>query len=570
MKKTIDQFMWRYQEHFRIGVELNIARALSEIGMNADVRVVLVGFATEDDLGHRICIEPENGPILVEHLCDVSDRADELLRENPDSRMFHSHPLMQQRHRESLIRKARSDALEEAIHKTDIFEGLTFFASSGTPINGYDVLTCVGIPTEVLDHLPTLDGSRVGVLNVLQSLQQGVIYECLGRADRALYLPDPGTGISVLGATENIVKSAAEWFVRGAGYRVGLQSVDLFSSVNSFTSRSYERTGASGKILITPREKVKNRTLVRFEHPVALTRTRNLRKLLELSDESLSLMVDDQGAYGLGSCASGNDIVEISVVGHAEWELGIDGQVYVKVAYGKATLPRPLLDFDAFWETAEQVLGAIEFNRIWSIIQGVQQGGHGTALVVSTDPEGEANRLGAEAVSITPTILEPDDIVRLGSVDGAVLLGTDGRCHAFGVILDGLASGEGDPARGSRYNSAVRYRRTTDTPSIIVVISDDGTIDLVPRRMPRVRREHVGEAVRAFLDICDSEHADGREFSRADDLVLRYSFYLNAEQSQSVNESFENEMRRRLESGGVQIIRKPVEPHPDMNDSYFL
>ena len=570
MKKTIDQFMWGYQEHFRIGVELNIARALSEIGMNVDVRTLLVGFATEGDLKHQVCIEPEDGPLLVEHLRNVSDRASELLKENPDSRMFHSHPLMQQKHRESLFRKARSDALEEAIHKVDVFEGLTFFASSGAPINGYDVLTCVGIPTEILDHLPTLDGSRVGVLNVLQSLQQGVIYESLVRADRALYLPDPGAGISVLGATENIVKRAAEWFVRGAGYRVGLQSVDLFSAVNSFTSRSYERAGARGKILITPREKVKNRTPVRFERPVVLTRTRNLRKLLELSDDSLSVMVDDQGAYGLGSCASGNDVVEISVVGHAEWELGIDGDLYVRVAYGKATLPRPLLNFDAFRETTEQVLGAIEFNRIWSIIQGVQQGGHGTALVVSTDPEGEANRLGAEAVSINPTMLEPHDIVRLGSVDGAVLLGTDGRCHAFGVILDGLASGEGDPARGSRYNSAVRYQRTTDIPSIIVVISDDGTIDLVPRRMPRVRREHVGEVVREFLEICESEHVDGREFSRADDLVVRYAFYLNAEQCHSLNDNYENEMRRRLESGGIQINRKPLEPHPDMNDSYFL
>ncbi len=570
MKKTIDQFMWGYQEHFRIGVELGVSSALSAIGMKIDVRAVLVGFVTDGSPRHQICIEPEDGPLSVEHLCDISDRAVELYKDNPDSQIFHSHPLYHQQRQDALMRRARSDALAEAICKADIFEGLTFFASSGTPVDGYEVLTCVGIPTDALDRLPTLDDSRVGVINVLQSFQQGVIDECLRRADRALYLPDPGAGISVLGSTENIVKSAADSFVQGAGYRVGLQSVDLFSSVNSFTSLSYERAGANGKILITPREKTTNRTLVRFEYPVPHTRTRRFRKLLELSDDSISIMVDDQGAYGLGSCASGTDVVEISVVGHAEWELAIDGQVYLRVTYGKATLPRPLLNFDEFRETAEQVLGAIEFNRIWSIIQGAQQGGHGTALVVSSDPAGEANRLGAEAVPIAPTLLEPVEIVRLGAVDGAVLLGTDGRCHAFGVILDGLSRGEGDPARGSRYNSAVRYQRTTEIPSIIVVISDDGTIDLVPRRMPRVPREHVQEVVRAFLDICDSEHADGREFSRADDLVLRYRFYLNAEQCRSINESFEREMRRWLESGNMQIIRKPLEPHPDMNDSYFL
>ena len=60
---------------------------------------------------------------------------------------------------------------------------------------------------------------------------------------------------------------------------------------------------------------------------------------------------------------------------------------------------------------------------------------------------------------IDPTKLDPVDIARLGLVDGAVLLGPDGRCHAFGVILDGAATDHGDPARGSRYNSAVRYHK---------------------------------------------------------------------------------------------------------------
>ena len=107
---------------------------------------------------------------------------------------------------------------------------------------------------------------------------------------------------------------------------------------------------------------------------------------------------------------------------------------------------------------------------------------------------------------------------RLGGVDGAVILGPDGRCHAFGVILDGDASaGQGDPARGSRYNSAVRYQRTRATRSLLVVISDDGTVDLIPHLKPRKHREEVEAAVNDFLTSCDADPVDGEEFARTHD-----------------------------------------------------
>ena len=215
------------------------------------------------------------------------------------------------------------------------------------------------------------------------------------------------------------------------------------------------------------------------------------------------------------------------------------------------------------------MLGPVRVDRIWSIIQKCQACGHGSALVVSSDPEGEATRLGVEAVQIAPAFLEPAEIARLARVDGAVLLGPEGRCHAFGVILDGMASREGDPARGSRFNSAVRYQSTTGAGSIIVVISDDGTVDLIPRLRPRVRREHVEEAVRAFRVCCEAGYVDGVEFSRTYDLVKSFAFYLDDEQCCIVNEHYEIEMNRRLEADGLRLSRTPLQSHPDMNESYF-
>ena len=570
MNDTIDQFMWGFQSHFRGRVESGISQVLSKIGLPVEVRVVLVGFALDSSQRHQICVEPESGTLQADHLAGVLARTDEMFDANPDSKMFFSDPRLHKLRRDGLFRRSRADALVEAIEASGVFDGLTFFVSDAAPIDSYEVHTCVGVPTTALDSFPALDNSVVERVYVGRSLQHEAITECLRRADNDLYLPNPGTRLFPLGMTEDIIKAAAERLTDGTAYRATGQSTDLFSWVNAFASLGYERAGAGGYLVIAPREKVIDQLLVRFQHQVPLRQARSMRKLLELSDDSTSVLVDHQGAYGLGSCVSGTDVVEISVTGHAQWEMRVNGSALMRVAYGQATLPRPLLDVDKFRDTAERILGPIELSRIWAIIQKAQTSGHGTSLVVSSDPEGEAARLGAEAVSIDPALLEPTEIVRLSRVDGAILLGSDGRCHAFGVILDGKASGQGDPARGSRFNSAVRYQSTPGAGSIVVVISDDGTVDLIPPLRPRMHREHVEAAVRAFRACCEAEYVDGGEFYRTYERVKGFVFYLDGEQCRVVNECYENEMLCRFEAGNLVISQAPFQPHPDMDESYFL
>ena len=48
VERTINQFMWGFQPHFRVGVERDMEEALSLIGLPVEVRVVLVGFALRD------------------------------------------------------------------------------------------------------------------------------------------------------------------------------------------------------------------------------------------------------------------------------------------------------------------------------------------------------------------------------------------------------------------------------------------------------------------------------------------------------------------------------------------
>ena len=90
MKDTIDQFIWGFQQHFRLGVERGIEEALAEIGLGVKARVVLVGLASEESVEHQLCVEPEDGPLSAEDLSTVSDRATELFHADPDSRLRHT------------------------------------------------------------------------------------------------------------------------------------------------------------------------------------------------------------------------------------------------------------------------------------------------------------------------------------------------------------------------------------------------------------------------------------------------------------------------------------------------
>ena len=59
----IDLFMWGFQRHFRIGVEIRVASSLSIVGASVEPVVFLVGLLAPGREGHPVCIEPEDGPL---------------------------------------------------------------------------------------------------------------------------------------------------------------------------------------------------------------------------------------------------------------------------------------------------------------------------------------------------------------------------------------------------------------------------------------------------------------------------------------------------------------------------
>ena len=146
--------------------------------------------------------------------------------------------------------------------------------------------------------------------------------------------PDPGSDLRVLGAPENIVKAAAKQLIDGMTFRTGGVPGDLFRAFNAFTSLSYERAGAGGRVVVADLQSISTGARVRFEKPVSLHDARIMRKLLELTDADTAILADDRSAYGLGTCDAATDTMEILVRGHADWEVSFARLPLVRVSYG--------------------------------------------------------------------------------------------------------------------------------------------------------------------------------------------------------------------------------------------
>ena len=104
---------------------------------------------------------------------------------------------------------------------------------------------------------------------------------------------------------------------------------------------------------------------------------------------------------------------------------------------------------------------------------------------------------------------------------------------------------------------------------MLIVVSEDGSVDMIPQLMPRVHRDEVEEVVHTFCACCEADHVDGEEFGRLYRELERLAFYLSDEQCRRVNESHYEEMDRRLKSGGIAFMDRRIQPNPAMNGSYF-
>ncbi len=390
---------------------------------------------------------------------------------------------------------------------------------------------------------------------IATSLITAAVAEFLDGCAKALAGPNPGAEHDILGRdADELIRAAGKRLMRTPIWATGGHDIgNLFEAVNTISSLTYEGEEITGRLILARRSHASTVADISLRRPIELRDFRAIRKLMEISSDDLALISDGANVYGFGRITGDYDLQQedlflIRFVKHFTWELQHAGQVLMRVAYGQPHVPRFPVREHKFKSDLVRIFVGIaphDCDVLWSLVRRAGQQKRGTMLVISAGAAEEAERLQAQCTRIEP--IAPDDrlLGLITAIDGAVLVDMAGRCYAIGVILDGVASSKGTPARGARFNSAVRYVEYTSHSCLAVVISEDGTIDLVPDLPPEVPRDSIEAVISTLRNLARADRPDPRTFQRCMEWLSDHRDYLWPQACAEIN-SLKAEIGQRI------------------------
>jgi len=573
-------FMWGYQTSFRVFFEEAAKRLLERMGAELPVSATLIGVRRPGSEGLPVCIEPEKGPIKEPLFAGLLERTEEIRLTHPDRNMMFGDEPRTREHPENIRRDSIRRAIVERLDQYDRASNTASVVGYPAIVGKYDVFAILHFEsTQWQRHMVLTKTNFKDRYHIFRSVVEAAIAELLSDTCEALEKKDPGRFFGTFERDlDDMLRSAAKQLMyvpslAGDNF-YGLHG--LFDRCNGVSSLTYEGSSGAGHMVIARKDHPAIEVLVALKDPVPMREERWVRKLVQVASGGLALLSDSAEIYGLGRLTANyelgqEDAFVVRFSGHYRWELRHGETTLMRVAYGVPALPRPPLDEAIFKSKASQVLGGLstsEAAALWRIVSLALDQRHGTMVVVTPNAESEADRLRKQSTAIQPIDLSDDQIRHVTAIDGALLVDKAGKCYAIGVILDGKASPKGTPSRGARYNSAIRYVDSSALPVFAVVISEDGTVDLLPALPPQIRKLEMESALmNAQQGVAQSDW----------DAILSalvwfddHRFYLREAECEVANAVLAAYHRRPTEPTEASIVYNEFLPSAAMNDSYLL
>jgi hypothetical protein len=568
--------IWPTQELFHGLIKHIAEKVFGRLDEKLTPRVFVLGIPTEGGGEAAVVLEPENEcgyePSLFS---DVLAKADELYDEKEAKHLGRRFPAVEVDRRKL---EAFQEAVEQFLAPSDGERGTISYCSQPIKFNGYKVCCVLQLNKKTCDtyySLPRVEW-RASV-RLPKSLIDSAAVEYLWACLKILKERKPGGDWGAQHNEDEILRSAArELTARAAAEGCNAPRQFFFDELNTISLSTYEGAKTKGKMRIVSHDHEELITEVKFLSPVEVKESRAARKMVEMANRRVDLLCNGYQIYGLGHVRENyserdGEIYTVIFSGNHGWLLEHGGKILMKVQYGQPSLHGERFEPEVFRDHVERIFKdgtRVDFRNLLEIGKAAADQQHGTMIVISSGAESEAARLSKQSTMIKPVVLTPDNLLALTAIDGAVLIDPAGKCYAVGVILDGMASEEGTPARGARYNSAVRYvyTNTSGHQCLALVVSEDGTIDLVPKLEPKIRRSELEDYVGRLRAIKESETVNTREYFRVMKWISAHRFYLLPETCREVNE-LKNAISSRP---NVSVSWHDFEPNVKMNESYFV
>ncbi len=583
MGNVIDLFMWGYQQHFQISLQVSAEGLFNAIDPGLKPTVFLFGILDDKrDDRHQICIEPEDCGYSAKAFTEVNKLAEELEKVDQEKNIFHSHPIAQENHDKRISTNAQIEAIKKILNKEDIYSNTEKFISFPTYVDGFLVFVVLEIQKEVLNSYYSLTKEKIDDgYKISRSFIESAIDTFLKECSIALKDPNKGIGAVERPADELLRESGKQFMYSISQAGKNFYALHgLYDACNSIASLKYEGVEGLGKIIIAKKDHPNVRLTLQLQEPIRVRDFRKVRKFLELSNDNALIISDSELIYGLGEQTGkynpkDESLFVINFISHFNWEVLHDNNSMMVVEYKQPNLPKERMDRVKFNSDLKRIFKDIDKSQLddlWDITSEATKQKHGTMLVITDNAKAEATRLGKQSFSLKPLKLTVGIVQQITSIDGSVLLDKDSVCHAIGVILDGLATDKGDSSRGARFNSAVRYYEHfgKNHPTVIVIISEDGMINLIPTLRPQIKHSTIVDAIEALQKFSEADKQERKHFNQLMSFFENVSFYLTEEECKTVNQ-----LRRIIEEKdknikGIRIVIEDIRPSKEMNESYYL
>lgn len=573
--------MWGYQPHYRRSIQYLARSVLKELGAGADVDacVMLVGARQPGNINpNPVCIEPEDGRWPLSIFENLLHSIESIYIDHPSQGIFFGDERSMQEKPEMIRRDSVSTAVSRALEGFDSENGLISFCGNAHLVDDYYVTPVIQVPEKIFQVFPPLNArppTHWGGGNGHRSLIHAALATVLEEASQEMLRPEPGNSMSSkMRSAEEIIRIAAQRFMYTPGIAVSnnYTYADLFERFNLISSLLYEGAKGVGHIILTNPNNTSIEYMIRFHEPVPFREPRWVRKILQMAAADIALIADSEQVYGLGRLNSSyearlQDTFTIDFLDHYHWELKCGSQVLLRSEYGAPKLPFEVIEIDLFMTNYERLFpesSPENRSHIWNLFNVVIHQNHGSMIVVAKDAPDEAQRLAKQGTGIEPVKLTEQLLQRVSGIDGTIILDPTGQCHAIGVILDGIATDECTPSRGSRFNSAVRYVKSGSAKRLAIVVSDDRTVDIFPRLRPRISRDLLERNI-AALEVATLDN-----YHKTRNWLNSHRFYLDASQCARVNLALDRIDALPREDLELHLIISPFEVNMEWDASYLI
>ncbi|MCG2592364.1 hypothetical protein LZ009_06170 [Ramlibacter sp. XY19] len=575
MPDLVKPSIWAAQEVFRNALERRAEDVLFALGIEHRVEAFLVGISRGPGARRSILVEPEMSGRPNEMFTDARLTLEAVAATqalNKNSKVDDDNG----RGSELLACQLVQHTIQSALTAHDGTNQVRSFAGPARSVGAFYVVPVVELPQVIFLDFPPFkqfDGHDRWFRRGPRSLIEAAMQQALDDASEELAKEEPASSFRYQRSGPEAARLAAHDFMQTIANAVCSTPFfgTLFESINTLSALSYERKASSGVLLLVDPTQDSVDYAVRLRSPVDLRELRWARKLLQMTTSDLFLVADAEKIYGLGTPkAGGLPGVQVTFAVHFldqfHWELRFAGRGLIRSDFGNPRVPKDLVDKALFFDNLQRMFpAAVEaHSHLWKLLLEAARIGRGSMIVIAEDAAFEAERLLGQGTAIETVPLTTALFHCVSGIDGSILIDPWGNCFAVGVILDGNANSLCTPSRGSRYNSGVRYISSPTPKRLAIVVSDDGSMDIIPPLRLRISRSAVERQLQTLERATIDDYHESRNW------LDERRFYLDLAQCDRANAALARIESQVQQQGQVYIEFDPFVPDENMDPSYLL